>query len=160
MTYTAPLRWIRPVLIAGALAIACASSNTAATPTATSATAGASQVRPGSACNDWAIYFASGSAEVSPQTRAALGELAQCLRRGEVREVTVLGSADPRGSATSNGDLAQRRADAIRDVLVANGCPPSVVAAQSVGEQGTSGSPRTYTAERRAVVHAHDVATD
>jgi outer membrane protein OmpA-like peptidoglycan-associated protein len=153
-----PLRWIRFALASGALCLACASGGTATTAAPRASTS--SQVRQGSACNDWEIYFASNSAEVSPQTRAALVELAQCLQRGEVREVTVLGSADPRGSEMSNSDLAQRRADAIRDVLVANGCPPSVVGAQTVGEQGTSGSARTYPSERRAVIHAHDVATD
>ena len=158
MTHPSPLRWIRFALASGALCLACASRGTAATTPAPRETA--SQVRRGSACNDWEIYFASNSAEVSPQTRAALGELAQCRQRGEVREVTVLGSADPRGSEMSNSDLAQRRADAIREVLVANGCPPSVVGAQTVGEQGVSAAPRNYPSERRAVIHAHDVAAD
>lgn len=159
MTHPSPLRWFRLALASGTLCLACASSGTATT-AASPATASDSQVRRGSACNDWEIYFASNSAEVSPQTRAALGELAQCLQRGEVREVTVLGSADPRGSEMANSDLAQRRADAIREVLVANGCPPSVVAAQTVGEQGVSTAPRNNPSERRAVIHAHEVAAN
>jgi outer membrane protein OmpA-like peptidoglycan-associated protein len=158
MFNTALLRPLGLVLASGAVVFACASSGTTSAPRAN--TVASSHVRHNGDCNDWEIYFATNSAEVSPETRTALGGLAQCIRNGDVREVTVLGSADPRGSSRANGDLAQRRADAIREILVAYGCPPSVVGASSVGERGASGSPNTYAGERRALIHAHDVTAD
>lgn len=154
---------LRPLglcLASGALGLACASNGAATSPASRETTAASSHVRHGGDCNDWEIYFATNSAEVSPETRQALGGLARCIQNGDVREVTVLGSADPRGSSRANADLAQRRADAIREILVAYGCPPSVVGASSVGERGTSGSPATFAGERRAVIHAHDVIAD
>lgn len=158
MFNTALLRSLGLTLASGAIVLACASSGTSSAPRAT--TVATSHVRHGGDCNDWEIYFATNSAEVSPETREALGGLAQCIRNGAVREVTVLGSADPRGSARANGALAQRRADAIREILVAYGCPPSVVGANSVGERGASGSSATYAGERRALIHAHDVIAE
>ena len=152
------LRSLGLTLTAGAVALACASAGTSSAPRTT--TVATSHVRHNGDCSDWEIYFATNSAEVSPETRAALSGLAQCIRNGDVREVTVLGSADPRGAARANGALAQRRADAIREILVAYGCPPSVVGASSVGELGASGSPNTYAGERRALIHAHDVIAD
>lgn len=144
--------------ISGALALACATNRppTATSERAAGPTSTATQVAQNNACNDWEIYFVTGSAEVSPETRAVLERLATCIRSGDVREVSVVGSADPRGDATNNQSLGQQRADAIRTVLVANGCAPSVVRAYSVGESNTSGSPDTYALERRVSVRTRE----
>ena len=147
--------------ISGALALACATSRppTASEPSARQ-TSTATQVSQNNACNDWEIYFVTGSAEVSPETRAVLERLATCIRTGDVREVSVVGGTDPRGAATDNQSLGQQRADAIRAVLVANGCAPSVVRAYSVGESYTSGSPDTYALERRVSVRTRERTTN
>lgn len=158
MIHTALVRSIGLTLTTGALSLACATSGSSAT--AASTTAATSHVRHNGDCSDWEIYFATGSAEVSPATRSALEGLARCIRSGDVREVTVLGSADPRGSARANEVLAQRRAEAVREILVSYGCPPSVVGAASVGERGAGGAPASYASDRRAVIHAHDVIAD
>jgi len=87
-----------------------------------------------------------------------LGGLAECIQRGDIREVVITGSADPRGAAPENLELGRQRAEAIRAVLVSRGCDPSVVRTASVGEVGASGSPQTYASERHASVHTHDRA--
>jgi len=107
-------------------------------------------------CNDWEVFFATGSAEVSPTARAVLGGLADCIQRGDVRDVSIVGSADPRGGQMDNLELGNQRAQAIRDVLVSRGCDPSVVRTASVGEARTSGSPETYALERHASVRTRD----
>lgn len=143
--------------LGGGLGLACA-SNERPTPDTAGQTSVATQVAQNNACNDWEIYFATGSAEVSPDTRVVLERLARCIRDGDVRDVSVVGSADPRGGADENMELGQRRADAIRAVLVANGCAPSVVRAYSRGEAGASGAPQSYAGERRVSVRTRERA--
>lgn len=144
----------------GALSSGCA---TTATPTGTTAHAQHNEPTPsperiatGSRCNDWALYFDTGSASLSEESSAMLGGLAECIQRGDIREVVITGSADPRGGAPENLELGRQRAEAIRAVLVSRGCDPSVVRTASVGEVGASGSPQTYASERHASVHTHD----
>lgn len=109
-------------------------------------------------CNDWEVYFATGSAEISPDTRGVLDRLSQCIQAGNVRSVTVTGSADPRGGDNENLQLGARRADAIRAVLVEHGCDPNVVSTGTVGEATASGDPATYPVERRASIRTRDRA--
>lgn len=107
-------------------------------------------------CNDWEVFFATGSAEITEPARAVLGGLAECIQRGDVRDVSIVGSADPRGAAPDNLQLGQQRAEAIRAVLIARGCDPNVVRAASVGEARASGDPSTYAMERHARVRTRD----
>lgn len=114
------------------------------------------RIATGSRCNDWEVYFDTGSAAISETARTVLGGLAECIQRGDVRDVSIVGSADPRGAAPENLELGQQRAEAIRAVLVARGCDPSVVRTASVGEARTSGSPETFATERHASVRTRD----
>lgn len=143
----------------GALGVACATTERGEhTAVPVGSTSVATQVAQNNACNDWEIYFVTGSAEVSPATRAVLERLATCIRSGDVRDVVVSGNADPRGGAEENQELGQRRADAIRGVLVAHGCRPEVVRAHSHGESAATGSPETYASERRVSVRTRERA--
>lgn len=72
-----------------------------------------------------ALLFASGSATVSPEARAALAELIPMLR-GVGNRIIVEGHADPEaisanGVFTSNWELSLGRALAVADLLVATG---------------------------------------
>lgn len=152
------------MMTVGALSFGCASTRTpepADPAMRTAAVAPAPTPEPqriatNTQCNDWEVFFDSGSAEISPTARAVLGGLAECIQRGDVRDVSIVGSADPRGTDTENLELGRRRAEAIRGVLVARGCDPSVVRTASVGEARTSGSPETYALERHASVRTRD----
>lgn len=148
---------------AGALSFGCASTPAPETTNPTRATANRQAPTPdpqrvatNSQCNDWEVFFATGSAEISPTARAVLGGLADCIQHGDVRDVSIVGSADPRGPHAENMELGQQRAEAIRSVLVSRGCDPSVVRTASVGEARTSGSPDTYANERHASVRTSD----
>ncbi len=151
----------------GAFGVSCAASErprpatAVARPASNAArpTSVATRIEQGGVCDDWQIYFATGSHAISSGTRVVLERLAACIRDGRVREVTVTGSADPRGTVADNQELGHQRADAIRDVLVANGCRPGVVRARSQGETEASGARENYAAERGASVivrsHSH-----
>lgn len=89
-------RTLATLAVSGALGLACASTsarNAAETPSAAQVST-ATQVAQNNACNDWEIYFTTGSADISPETRA-VERLATCIRNGDVREVSVVGSTDP-----------------------------------------------------------------
>lgn len=153
------IRTMMTLTITGALGLACASSERPVIETARP-TSVATQVAQNNACNDWEIYFATGTAELSSETRVVLERLARCVRSGDVRSVEVVGNTDPRGTPGDNQDLGQRRAEAIRSVLVANGCAPTVVRAYSQGEAAASGSPDTYATERRVSVRTRERASN
>jgi outer membrane protein OmpA-like peptidoglycan-associated protein len=86
--------------------------------------------------------FDSGRWTVRPTALPLLVDIAVTTRTGRTARVTVKGYADPRGAATDNLLLSQRRADAVRDVLVANGLTD--VEAHGLGE--TTVCPDTGTA--------------
>lgn len=103
-------------------------------------------------CSDWQVYFTTDSAELSPEAMGVLDRLATCIQSGDVSEVSIVGAADPRGSAQSNHELGMRRAESIRNVLVSRGCDPAAIRTRSVGEANASGVPENFTAERHANV--------
>jgi outer membrane protein OmpA-like peptidoglycan-associated protein len=81
--------------------------------------------------------FDSGRWAVRPAAVPLLVDIAVATRTGRNARVTVNGYADPRGTAGDNLALSQRRADAVRDVLVANGV--TSIEAHGLGE--TTGCP-------------------
>lgn len=103
-------------------------------------------------CSDWQVYFTTDSSDLSPEARQVLDRLATCIQSGDVSEVSIVGAADPRGSAQSNLELGQRRAEAIRQVLVSRGCDPAAIRTRSVGEANASGTPTDFAVERHANV--------
>ncbi len=158
------IKTLSMLLAAGALSFGCASTRTPepadpamrTTTTAQAPTPEPQRIATNTQCNDWEVFFSTGSAEISPTARAVLGGLADGIQRGDVRDVSIVGSADPRGGQMDNLELGNQRAQAIRDVLVARGCDPTVVRTASVGEARTTGSPDTYALERHASVRTRD----
>lgn len=69
------------------------------------------------------IYFASGSATISPQGLAVLDEAAGTYRDGKPIIMVVSGAADATGAAGPNLRLSQVRADNVLQGLVARGIP-------------------------------------
>ena len=76
--------------------------------------------------------FASGQAGLSSAAAASIKALAAYLQAGPSAAVRIEGHSDNQGAATANLTLSQRRADAVRDALVAAGVPRSRV--QSAGK--------------------------
>jgi len=78
--------------------------------------------------------FAFDSAELSDAGRAKLDEVvAQLGARASTVALTVTGFTDRIGSDAYNQQLSRRRAEAVRDYLVARGIPPAAVRAEGRG---------------------------
>jgi peptidoglycan-associated lipoprotein len=108
----------------------------AATPTAP-ATSG---VRPGSqqdlaATAGDRVYFAYDRSDISPEARAILTKQADWLKRNANVTVTVEGHCDERGTREYNLALGERRATAVKNVLVALGIPANRVSTISYGKE-------------------------
>lgn len=82
---------------------------------------------------DGRILFSVGSAEIDAASGALLTQLAELAARC-VALIRVEGHTDAQGGAPGNLALSQRRADAVRDELVARGVDASRVSARGFGE--------------------------
>lgn len=67
------------------------------------------------------LRFADGSADLDPQSRAAVAQLAAAIERGEFdgRRLIFVGFSDGEGSASVNLRLSARRAEVARDAVLA-----------------------------------------
>jgi OOP family OmpA-OmpF porin len=82
------------------------------------------------------VTFVVGSAELTPQARAALDIVAKALQseRLAARSFAVEGHADPRGSEAANQALSEARARSVVEYLVAaHGLPGGRLAAVGMG---------------------------
>ena len=61
----------------------------------------------------YGVYFDSGSAEVKPESRDQLGEIAKLLRTRTTLALHVVGHTDNQGEVAQNLDLSRRRAEAV-----------------------------------------------
>jgi outer membrane protein OmpA-like peptidoglycan-associated protein len=80
------------------------------------------------------IHFDFASAAIRPADGRALDANAHWMKANPDRPIALEGAADPRGSTDYNLSLAERRARAVRDYLVARGVAPERIAILSVGE--------------------------
>lgn len=72
------------------------------------------------------MFFASGSTRFSPRTEEILDYTVAFIRAADVREIEITGSTDRVGSDSANLDLSRRRAEAVRDALLARGMSPRI----------------------------------
>ncbi len=83
------------------------------------------------------VYFATGSATLSPRAELDLAQLGQALRSADLApyRFRIEGHTDSVGDAYSNQLLSQRRAAAVRDYLVKRfGIDPARLEAVGLGE--------------------------
>jgi peptidoglycan-associated lipoprotein len=81
------------------------------------------------------VYFEFDRYELLETTRSALGELAQALRANPQLGLLLEGHADERGTPEYNLALGERRAQAVKDFLVAAGVDASRISTVSYGEE-------------------------
>jgi outer membrane protein OmpA-like peptidoglycan-associated protein len=74
------------------------------------------------------LYFQSGSTELDPKSRGNLFAAAATAKKMSNIDVGVVGHADATGSDAYNTALSLRRAETVRDALVAAGIPGGVIA--------------------------------
>lgn len=80
------------------------------------------------------IFFASGSATLDETARATLDKQAAFLQQYPQWFVKLQGFADDPGSAAQMVSLSQKRADAVKDYLVAGGVPAGRIQAKGYGK--------------------------
>lgn len=81
------------------------------------------------------VLFASNKAELLPSAQARLTQVAEALASSTERTVVVEGHTDSMGSAESNRQLSLRRAQSVRDFLVARGLPNATTRAEGLGKE-------------------------
>ncbi|MGH6800993.1 MAG: OmpA family protein [Methylocella sp.] len=110
-----------------------------------------------------AIYFASNSAGVPSRSEALLRQAAGLMKQLPAGTVVQIGGyTDSAGNSTANLKLSQRRADAVRQVLVDAGVNPAMLSAKGYGSseslannnrttEGRSKGPKTSRRDDRRV---------
>jgi outer membrane protein OmpA-like peptidoglycan-associated protein len=82
-----------------------------------------------------AVYFGSGSAQLTPEGREVIRIAANTARDRNVSTVRVAGYADTVGSSELNERLSQRRAQAVAAELVEHGIPQDRIVVDWFGER-------------------------
>lgn len=85
-------------------------------------------------CEQPAVRFAFNDYSLTPETRAALQTLAECLRENRVN-VTLEGHCDERGTEEYNMALGERRASAVKRYLVNLGVEENRLRTVSYGKE-------------------------
>jgi outer membrane protein OmpA-like peptidoglycan-associated protein len=81
------------------------------------------------------VLFASGQWTLLPSATKRLESVAEAIKAAGLRDPIVIeGHTDSRGSNAANALLSQRRAEAVREFLVARGVPADRLVARGVGE--------------------------
>jgi outer membrane protein OmpA-like peptidoglycan-associated protein len=88
------------------------------------------------ACTPLSVYFGWNSAAIAPDSRRALEELAVRLawHGPDLDHVLLAAHTDSSGSPSANRLMAQRRAEAVRDILVRNHVPGRLIRIRNLGE--------------------------
>lgn len=80
------------------------------------------------------LVFASGAAALEDRDYASLDLLAVWIKTGEGRSVMLVGHTDASGGLKANVALSERRAEAVRQMLIARyGVKPGQITAEGVG---------------------------
>lgn len=80
------------------------------------------------------ILFDIGRAELKPRARENLSKMADIIKKYPENVLTIKGHTDSTGTDAVNQPLSTRRADSVRDILVARGVPPNTIAIVGMGE--------------------------
>jgi outer membrane protein OmpA-like peptidoglycan-associated protein len=80
------------------------------------------------------LYYEFESDDLTPESKALLGRTLQAVKERPVPDVLVVGHTDTTGAPGPNFQLALRRANAVRGLLLTAGLPDNAVAVASHGE--------------------------
>ena len=98
------------------------------------------------------ILFALDDAALDPVAASQLAAVVRWLDGRPDDRLVVEGRADSSGTPDHNAELAARRAQAVRSVLIARGVAPDRIVIAVYGENGARQRPDAH--DRRAVIYA------
>jgi outer membrane protein OmpA-like peptidoglycan-associated protein len=98
-----------------------------------------------------AVYFATNSTALDQGSRDRLDHVADCMKRREVDHATIVGSADPSGSAQHNDQLSLERARVVAEYLRNRGVPDDQINVRGKGEVASTNR-QLWPVERNAQV--------
>jgi peptidoglycan-associated lipoprotein len=119
-------RVVRTMAAAAVLAVtaACAPPERAAAPAPGAEQAGA-----------WyQIYFEAGNSQIKDKAQIIIRSVARLATTEGPSRVTVIGKTDRIGAAPANMALSRRRANEVRDALIAAGVPAASIVTSWTGE--------------------------
>lgn len=95
------------------------------------------------------IYFDTNSADINSRGQMIVRNVANVVANAGPTRVTIIGKTDRVGAPPANMALAERRANAVRDALIAAGVPAAGIDTGWTGEGRQEVSTADDTAEPR-----------
>jgi outer membrane protein OmpA-like peptidoglycan-associated protein len=81
------------------------------------------------------VYFLSGNNEITSESAAAIEQMKADMKSRTAPQITVIGHTDRVGSVEANDALSLKRAQLMRDMLIAGGIPEAQIEASGSGER-------------------------
>jgi outer membrane protein OmpA-like peptidoglycan-associated protein len=83
---------------------------------------------------DYVVNFAWDRSVLTPEALAVINQAATRARQCNVNSALVIGHTDTSGARGYNGGLSQRRANVVREALIARGVSPDLIRTEFRGE--------------------------
>jgi len=99
-------------------------------------------------CASVSVYFPTDATVFKDEGVTSLNRVADCLKANPTRIVLLEGSADPRGDAASNSELAKGRAQAVAEQLWALGVSTAQISLSTVPAQCTDKTQSCWQSDR------------
>ena len=99
------------------------------------------------------VFFDTDKTDLSPRGQLIVSKVADVVRTHDEVRVTVIGRTDRAGTAAANMALSERRAELVRDALIAAGVPAARIDTSWLGEgKQDVPTPDDVAAQRNRVV--------
>ncbi len=134
----------RPLLAAVGFAVLAACADHSSPPAAAAA--------PQMAGAWYQVFFDTNQTDLSPRGQLIVNKVAEVVRTNNEVRVTVIGRTDRAGTATENMALSERRAERVRDALIAAGVPSARIDTSWLGEGKQSAPTPDDVAQQRSRV--------
>ena len=154
MSYTAILKRILLVVLAGLVLTACATQKKVQTQIQGDVYTGTDTVEYLATGVPDRVFFATNKSVLTTASRDTLRKQAAWLRKNKDINVTIEGHADERGTREYNLALGERRANAAKDYLMTYGISGSRLTVISYGKErpvNPGSSPLAWSQNRRSV---------
>ena len=154
MSYTAIVKRILLVVLAGLVLTACATQKKVQTQIQGDVYTGTDTIEYLATGVPDRVFFATNKSVLTTASRDTLRKQAAWLRKNKNISVTIEGHADERGTREYNLALGERRANAAKDYLMTYGISGSRMSVISYGKErpvNAGSSPLAWSQNRRSV---------